>query len=78
VFILIGEWIGEVLRREPLGRWIDSRTAERCFSGTRVLYQLIKSLLFLGAIAGIVWAVHYLLPGLAYFLHENFGSMSNH
>ena len=76
-FIVIAEAVGEVLGREPLGRWVETRTSEHRFSGTRVLYQLIKSLLFLGAIGGIVWAVYHRVPGLAYFLHENFGPMSN-
>lgn len=71
------EWLGEVLDREPLGRWVDSRTAEHRFSGTRVLYQLIKSLAFLGTVGGIAWAVYHRIPGLAHFLQENFGPMSS-
>jgi hypothetical protein len=75
--ILVAEAIGEVVSREPLGRWVDTRTAKQRFSGIRVLYQLIKSLFFLGLLGGIIWAVHYQVPSFARFLQENFGPMFN-
>jgi hypothetical protein len=74
---LVVEAAGEKLNREPMGRWVDTRTSEHRFSVTRVLYLLIKSVLVLGVIGGIIWAAHFYVPGVEEFLYENFGPMSN-
>ncbi|HEY3303939.1 MAG TPA: hypothetical protein VGL70_10450 [Candidatus Binatia bacterium] len=68
--------LGELIHREPFGRWIDARTIKRRFSITRVLYLLAKSLVLLTLLAIAGWIIQQLAPGVVNFLRHHFGPES--
>jgi hypothetical protein len=71
--LLGGEMLGEVIDREPLGRWVNARTAGRRFSTTRVLYLLARALVLLGLLAVAGWVIQQLAPGVGNFVRHHFG-----
>ena len=53
---LVWVLIGEAISREPLGRWVDSHTADQKFSLARVAYLVVRT-----AVVFVILAIVVLL-----------------
>jgi hypothetical protein len=52
---VVGALLGNLVEREPVGRWVLRRTADKSFSSLRVLYLLARSLILIGCIGLAIW-----------------------
>ena len=62
-----------LLDREPVGRWVSRRTANKRFSWARVLYLLVRALCALAVIALTIWLAVSYVPTLRNLVTRHFG-----
>jgi hypothetical protein len=72
VFIAV-DFLGALLDREPVGRWVDDRTATKPFSWIRILYLTLRTMFLMVVIGAAVWLVGSRFPGVMNFAERHFG-----
>lgn len=73
VVFIVAEFLIALLEREPVGRWVDDRTATKAFSWIRILYLALRTVLVAVVIGAAIWLVGSRLSEVRDFVGRHFG-----
>jgi hypothetical protein len=66
--------LGQVIDREPFGRWLKTRHGQKRAASVTTGYLVLRTVLMLALLVGTAWCIGSHTPSLQLFLLKHFGN----